>query len=715
MASTGTVTVKILGDAKGLSGALGDAEGRLGKFAKGAGVAFAALGAAAAGIATGLFKIGESFDGQFDKIRVGTGATGEALDGLQGSFKNVLKSVPTDFDSAGTAIADLNTRLGLTGKPLEELSGQFLNLARITDGDVKTSIDNVTRLFGDWGTATEDQAATMDKLYRAAQASGIGIDDLSTSLVSYGAPLRNLGFTFEESTALLSQFNKAGVNTETVFAGLKAGVGKLAKDGEAIPETFRRIVDEITALGPGTEATAKAIELFGQRAGPDLADAIAGGKFEIEDMLAAIEGGEDTIAQAAADTADFGEKWQLIKNRILVGLEPLATKVFDGVGAAMDRLGPHIETLSAWLTENIPPALERLGALFDAWAPRVVGAFSAVSGFVTTWWPAVAAAFGFVQTAAAALAEFFMAHVYPVIQSALALVQAVVGVFVAVVTNLWARFGTHLVQHITTAWNAIRQVIGGALAVIKGIIDVFTGILTGDWSQFWGGIQQIVSGAWNVIQGLVKAAINAVSATIGAGMAALSALWSLAWNALKTFVSAAFGGIASAVSSGISDVLNLIGGLHVRIFDALGDLSTLLYDSGRALLRGLIDGIKSQVGAVKDAVGGVLSSARNLLPFSPAKEGPFSGRGWTLYSGQALAEGLAQGMKSRTGLVSSAAGVLADAAYPSLGMPGVGGAGRPVLAGATRGGIHIENVTVSNGRTFAEEMALAEALYGGTG
>jgi hypothetical protein len=40
----------------------------------------------------------------------------------------------------------------------------------------------------------------------------------------------------------------------------------------------------------------------------------------------------------------------------------------------------------------------------------------------------------------------------------------------------------------------------------------------------------------------------------------------------------------------------------------------------------------------------VLSGARDLLPFSPAKEGPFSGRGWTLFSGRSIMTGLAEGI-----------------------------------------------------------------------
>jgi phage-related minor tail protein len=356
----------------------------------------------------GLFKLGSNFDEQFDKIRVGTGATGDALLGLQGSFNNVLKSVPTSFEDAGSAIADLNTRLGLTGKPLEDLAGQFINLSRITKTDVAANVDNLTRTFGDWGVSTEDQADTLDKLYRASQSSGIGIDELSQSLVTAGAPLRNLGFNIDESAALLAVFNKTGVNTDTVMAGLKAGVGKLAKAGEDVPATFSRIVDEITAMGPGTEATGLAIELFGQRAGPDMADAIAGGKFAIDDMLDAIQNGEDTINGAAADTASFSEKWLLFKNKVLVGLQPLAMKVFDGVGKAMDRLGPVVERVIGWFSDKLPPVVARVRELFEKNWPKIRKAIGDVFDWlVRNVVPKVTAAFDRIVDGAKGIYNFF--------------------------------------------------------------------------------------------------------------------------------------------------------------------------------------------------------------------------------------------------------------------------------------------------------------------
>ena len=176
------------------------------------------------------------------------------------------------------------------------------------------NVETVARAFGDWGVATEDQAAVMDQLFRASQSSGAGIDDLAGKVTQFGAPLRNLGFGFEDSIALIASFEKNGVNLETVMGGLRQGIGKMAKAGEDVPDTFKRVVSEIENTADASEATRLAIELFGQRAGPDLADSIRNAQFAVEDMLEAIEDGDDSIAAAAKSTTRLSDKMAALKN-----------------------------------------------------------------------------------------------------------------------------------------------------------------------------------------------------------------------------------------------------------------------------------------------------------------------------------------------------------------------------------------------------------------
>ena len=91
-------------------------------------------------ITKGLYDLGKQFDEAYDAIRIGTGATGEELEGLKNDFKDVYSSVPTTMEDAGKAIADYNTRLGLTGDELKELSKQAIAVSGMLDEDLNNKV-----------------------------------------------------------------------------------------------------------------------------------------------------------------------------------------------------------------------------------------------------------------------------------------------------------------------------------------------------------------------------------------------------------------------------------------------------------------------------------------------------------------------------------------------------------------------------------------------
>jgi hypothetical protein len=296
--------------------------------------------AAVLGAVKGLYEVGQVFDEVSDTIRIGTGATGQALDGLGGSAKKVGKQVPANFSDVGTAIADVNTRLGLTGGPLEKISAQFLELSRITKTDVAGNVADVSRVFGDWSIATGEQSSALDKIFITSQATGIGIDTLSQKVVQFGAPLRQMGFGFEQSLALFGKFEKEGVNVETVMAGMRMGLANMARAGEEPIDTFGRVVEQIKSAGSVADANKTAIEVFGSRAGPDMAAAIREGRFELDDLVSTISTSGETIMAAGQDVNSHAEFWQIFKNKALAGLALLAERV---VRWPVENHGSHLE------------------------------------------------------------------------------------------------------------------------------------------------------------------------------------------------------------------------------------------------------------------------------------------------------------------------------------------------------------------------------------
>lgn len=317
------------GEAKAAGALLGHGVG-LG-IAAGVGVAVAA--------GVGLFAVGEEFEKQYNRIRVATGKTGEELHGLEDTFKQVASDVPASFSSVGTAISDLSVRLGLTGEPLRAMSDQLLELSRITGTDIATNVTNVSQLFNNFGIGAAEQAGKLDELFRASQATGIGISDLASSMATGGAVFRQLGFTFEDTAALLALLNKAGVDAGAVMMPLSKAIATAAKNGVDAGTMFRQLFDGIRN---GTATTADAIAVFGARAGPRLFGLIHEGKLSYEELSASIAAGGDSIMKAGEDTMTLGDKIHLLWNRIKVDVEPVAMWVVDHVNLAFDTLGEGI-------------------------------------------------------------------------------------------------------------------------------------------------------------------------------------------------------------------------------------------------------------------------------------------------------------------------------------------------------------------------------------
>lgn len=113
-----------------------------------------------------------------------------------------------------------------------------------------------------------------------------------------------------------------------------------------------------------------------------------------------------------------------------------------------------------------------------------------------------------------------------------------------------------------------------------------------------------------------------------------------------------FGQLVDAI--GEIDIIGEIGSAIQGAIDSLGEFVGGFFDAGARLIGGLIDGILSAIGGIGDAMMQATNEADAYLQHSPAKKGPFSGRGYTLYSGRSMMQSLAQGIRDDTPTVANA-------------------------------------------------------------
>lgn len=543
--------------------------GKLGGFTSGAmkaGFAAAAAGITAVGTAAvagakAAMDLGLKFDEASDTIRIGTGATGEALEDLNRSFDEVYKSVPTTMEAASQAIADYNTRLGLTGPELEGISKQAIQVSNMLGDDLGSVIEESSQAFQQWDVSAEDMGGMMDYIFKLSQSTGVGFTQLMSTTQQYGTQMQELGFSFEESATLLGQLDKAGVNSNEVMAALKKSVGAFAKEGLSASEGLTEYITKIQEAGTTAEATAIAGEVFGTKAGSTMAAAIREGKLSVSELTAELMASDESIMKAAEDTEDFPEKLQKLKATAEVALKPIANSFMDMandaiplISDAIDEIMPHV---TGFLTELAPLFGDAMGAIFPILSnavqkitPLLKGALAAIPGIINTVkraatgiMPVINQAIPVIQNIANTLmpiGETIMSQLIPPLQqagnilmSALApiitqifntvsslapvvvpLIQSAVTMLGALFQNVLLPIGSfiagQLVANIRNVLTVVTPVISGIMTGFRGLLDFLTGVFTGNWKQAWEGIKTIFTGIWDTMKAIVKGVINSI-------------------------------------------------------------------------------------------------------------------------------------------------------------------------------------------------------------
>lgn len=304
-----------------------------------------------------MVELGTKFDSAYDKIRIGTGATGKALDGLKNDFEKVYSSVPTTMEDASQAVADYNTRLGLSGDTLQNMSKQAIQVSDMLGEDLNSVIEQSSKAFQQWGVSAEDMNGAMDYTFKVSQSTGLGFGDLMSKMQQFGPQLQDMGLSFNEASAMIGQLDKAGANTNEVLGAMKKSVVTLAKEGKSASEGIQEYYEKIKNAGSAAEAASIASEIFGTRAGSTMASAIRKGTISAEELTASLEKNGETIVGAANDTYDFSERLQMMKQSLEIAFAPVANTIFDRMNDFMPILQNLMETLIPVIDRAVQSAM----------------------------------------------------------------------------------------------------------------------------------------------------------------------------------------------------------------------------------------------------------------------------------------------------------------------------------------------------------------------
>ena len=231
------------------------------------------------------------------------------------------------------------------------------------------------------------------------------------------------------------------------------------------------------------------------------------------------------------------------------------------------------------------------------------------------------------------------AAVAPVIQQILVILAQLAAIVVQVMAQILATVLpviTGIISAVMPVISTIVSVLSPAIQAILAVVQAVLPVVGALFNSVFSVISSVVTTVMGVIGAIVGAVMGTINAVISGDLGSIKGIWSGAWETMKGLLGSAWEGIKSGVSNGIGAVMDFIGDIPGKIIGFFGDAGSWLINAGASIIHGLVSGIQNAIGSAVNAVGDAVGKIRDLFPFSPAKAGPFSGHGYTTWSGKAL-------------------------------------------------------------------------------
>lgn len=427
-------------------------------------------------------------------------------------------------------------------------------------------------------------------------------------------------------------------------------IGKHAKDVSKAGK-FERVTNGLFGMGFGYQTAGKHAEKFNKKAGGKFGKVTAG-LSKVKDVAPKVGKGLSSVGKGALSVGKFAAGGAL---RFIPFVGQLML-VHDAVRLLM-FLFPKFGSLVTKAFSKIGP---KISEAFSKIGPKIGEVFSGIwgkmSGFFSGIGPKIGAAFSSAGTWLVNAGSTIWNGLKTGLSTGW---QAISGVFTGVKDRVLSAFGTAgtwLIEKGSAIWSGFRQGVSTGFFAVAG----FFASVPGRIMSFFGSAGSwLLSKGTAVIQGLASGVRSGIGLAISAAASVRNSIVGFFAGAFSWLVSAGFSllnGLASGVRGAIGLVIGAISSVKGSVTGFFSGAASWLVASGRALVQGFINGIMSMIGAAAAAAKSVVDKVRGFFPFSPAKEGPLSGRGYTTYSGQALVKDFAKGIRSEKKTAASAAG-----------------------------------------------------------
>ena len=557
-------------------------------------------------LASEVEEMENKFDVVFGEIRDDVDKWAQDYSDAIGRNKNDIKTYLADQQN-------LLVGFGMTREAGAELSQQMttlaLDLASFGNIDETVAVNAMTKAIMGESEAAKTLGAVLNDSTREQAMLQMGLSGTYNSL---------------------DQLTKMQVNYQAILMQSPDAIGDCERSLGSYESTVRRFnskLKEVKQLvGQFFMPTFQKVISYGTRGLTSLRNIIQ----KISDFAAKVGGAERILkVLAAALAATF-----LVMNvkkimGAVEGFQKLAKALGTGAGKAL--LFFAIFLLIALIIQDFIAFMRGdnsvIGALFDKAGigadnarQTILNAWNTIKSFLLNVWEIIK---GAAQAIFGALSAWWAENGEQVKESfskiwegikticeALwnALKSAAEAIFSAL-KAFWDVWGETIITVFSNIWNMLISLIQPFLDAIAGIIDFLANVFTGNWEGAWNAIKDIASAIWEMITTILSTAWDNICAIWNKLAEIFGGFFQAAWDVIVEKVT----GIKDAIVNGFQAAIDWILGLPAQAFQW-----------GADIIKGIVDGIKSMIGAVGDAVSGIASKIKGFLGFSEPEDGPLS-------------------------------------------------------------------------------------------
>lgn len=476
------------------------------------------------GVAAASIAAFNEVDGALDQIAARTGATGTALAEMEDIAKSIATTIPTSFGTASQAVAAVNTRFGVTGKTLEDLSTQFVKFAELNGTDVTTAVYSAQSALAAWGMDASEAGAYLDYINTIGQRTGASVDDLNDKIAANAATFQDMGFNIADAAEFLGQVELSGADVSTVMTGLRKALDDASASGMPLSEALAQLQTDLQNAETDADAMQRAIDLFGSRAGPAMANMARQGKVSFSSLNSDLNSYKGNITTTYETTLDGTDKMSVAMNEVKLAGAELGASVADALVPIMEGLADILSDLADWwdgLDESQQKVILTIVGIVAALGPLLViigtlitnigviaGAIGSLITFITG--ATVATEGAAVATTAAAVPVTAIAAPILAVVAAIVAVIAVIEAVKSVMENsdAWIGFFTDL-------WNNLIGTLQNVWDAITSTVANIGDCLSDLWDDISGGFLDLLGDAWDWGKDLIQGFIDGIKSMAG--------------------------------------------------------------------------------------------------------------------------------------------------------------------------------------------------------